>query len=105
MFTFSNYSLLFAQASQDWWTEQFFGLDQGQRFVLLIIAIGCATGIIISLVAILSGLVGTIHRRRGEGELKRELIDRGMSAEEIARIVEAAPPQDWLERWATSKKK
>jgi hypothetical protein len=94
-----------AEHTEAFWAGEFFGLDQLQRFVLLIIAIGCATAIIISLVAIISSLVSSIHRRRGEGELKRELIDRGMSAEEIARIVEAAPPHDWLERWASQKKK
>jgi hypothetical protein len=87
------------------WSSEFFGLAQEQRFVLLIIATGCATGIIISLVGIISGLVGTIHRRRSEAELKRELLDRGMTAEEIARIIEAATPKDFLERWASSRKK
>jgi hypothetical protein len=87
------------------WANTFFGLNQEQRFVLMIIGIGCATGIIISANAIFSGLFGSIHRRRGEAELKRELIDRGMSAEEIAGIVEAAPPQDFLERWASCRKK
>jgi len=82
------------------WSREFFGLDQDQRFAMLIVVIVLATGLIISLVAIFSGLVASIHRRREEGQLKRELMERGMSAEEIARIVEATPPRGWLERQA-----
>lgn len=87
------------------WSRDFFGLDQEQRFVLLIIAIGCATGIIISTVAIVTGIVNSVHRRRSEMQLKQELLERGMSAEEVAQVVEAAPPQDFLDRWATAHKK
>jgi hypothetical protein len=41
-------------------------------------------------------------------ELKRDMIDRGMSAEEIAKIIESAtPPEDATQRliasWARKK--
>jgi hypothetical protein len=97
-------SVATAEQIETEWATKFLGLNQEQRFALLVVAIGCSTAIIISLVGILSGLVSGIHRRRGEAELKRELIDRGMSAEEIARIVEAAQPKDFLERLAQKKK-
>jgi hypothetical protein len=87
------------------WAGTFFGLNQEQRFVLIIVGIGCATGIVVSLVAIVGSMLSSLHRTRADGELKRELIDRGMSADEIARIIEAAPPKDFLERWASRKKK
>ncbi len=48
------------------------------------------------------GVVSSIHRRRAETELKRELLDRGMNADEIARVVESTQPTDFLERWAAS---
>jgi len=33
-----------------------------------------------------------IHKSRSDYALKRELLDRGMSADEIATIIRAAPP-------------
>lgn len=33
-----------------------------------------------------------IHKTRADHSLKRELLDRGLSADEIATIVRAAPP-------------
>jgi hypothetical protein len=89
-------NLLLAQAmweADDRWTRTFFGLGQGQRFVVIIVAIGCLTAV----------LLGTVHRRRAEMELKREMIDRGMSADEIAKVIEsAAPPDDATQRWIAS---
>jgi hypothetical protein len=105
MLSLSSCGLLLAAGSEAWWSEQFFGLDQGQRFVLLIIGIGCATGIIITTVAIVGGMIETMHRRRVEGEMKRDMLDRGMSADEIARVVESAQPKDFLERWASAQGK
>jgi len=87
------------------WADSFFGLNQEQRFVVMIVAIACATGIVISAIAIVTGIVSSVHRRRLEADLKREMLDRGMSAGEVARIVESAPPQSWLDRWASSQKK
>jgi hypothetical protein len=97
--------LLLAQGLAQRSTEMFFGLDPDQRFVMLIIAFGCLTGIIISAVAIIGGIVETMHRRRTETDLKREMLDRGMSADEIARVVESAQPKDFLERWAAGQGK
>ena len=100
-----NCLMFLAQAAaNDWWSEQLFGLDQEQRFVLLLVGIGCVTAIFISTVAIISGVFSTIHRRRNEADLKRELIDRGMSADEISKIVEASPCEDFLSRWAKGQK-
>jgi hypothetical protein len=88
--------------AEDKWADVFFGLDQEKRFVLVIVAIGCATGIIISAVAIITGLSNSVYRRRTETHFKQELLDRGMSADEIAKIVESSAPQDGLDRWIAS---
>lgn len=104
MFTLSGYTLLLADATEDWWSQQLFGLNEGQRFVLLLVVIGCLTGIIISAIAIISGIVESVHRRRVEGEMKRDMLDRGMSAEEIAQIIESSQPKDFLERLAALKR-
>ena len=97
-------TLLLAQET-DQWAEVFFGLDADQRFVLMIIAIGCATGVICTIVGCVSGAITSYHRHRADLELKRELLDRGLSAEEIARVVESSPPKGFLERWAIAQGK
>ena len=98
--------LLLAQMmweQNDPWTRTFFGLEQGQRFVLMIVALGCATAVILGTLGILSSAINSAHRRRAEMELKREMIDRGMSADEIAKVIEsAAPPEDATQRWIAS---
>lgn len=93
----------------DPWTRTFFGLGQGQRFVVIIVAIGCATALLLGTFGIIASAINTVHRRRAEMELKREMIDRGMSADEIAKVIEsAAPPEDatqrWIASWACKKK-
>jgi hypothetical protein len=79
-----------------------------QRFIVVIVTIGCILGGILGLVGIISKTVGSIHRHRAEMDLKREMIDRGMSADDIAKIIEsAAPPEDATQRliasWAKPK--
>jgi hypothetical protein len=78
------YTLLLAD------TDYFFGIDPGERFPLLVIAIVFGTVLIITTVGMLSLMARSIHHRRLEVELKRDLLDRGMSAEEVARVVEAS---------------
>lgn len=65
------------------WADLFFGLDGGQRFVLLLVVVGCLTGIIIATVVV----IGESHRRRVEMDLKREMIERGMSAEDVSQVL------------------
>jgi hypothetical protein len=45
------------------------------------------------LTAIVTGgiVINSIHRRRTETDLKRELLERGMSADEIATVIRATP--------------
>jgi hypothetical protein len=90
------------------WSGLLHGIDADKRFVLLIIAIGCGTGIILGTFGILSSVFNSLHRRRVETDLKRDMIDRGMSADEIAKIIESAmPPEDATQRliasWAKKK--
>ena len=93
--------LLLAQDSTA--SEAFFGLGADERFVVLIVAIGCGTGVLIALTVIISNVVSSVHRRNSEYELKREMLDRGMTAEEIAQVIETAPPpEDGVERWIAS---
>ena len=90
-------------AETDAWSERFFGLDAEQRFTVILVLVGCTTGVIISLGGMVYGAVNAVHRRRLEAEMKRELLDRGMSADEIVKIIESAPqPEDATERWIAS---
>jgi len=89
--------------------SEWLGLDQDKFFVVILTAIGCFTAIVISLAGIIYSCVDAIHRRRNEADLKREMLDRGMSAEEIAKVIEAAAPPEnptarWLDSWCKSNK-
>jgi hypothetical protein len=90
-------------ASDPWAGSIFEGLDTNQRFVLLLTVIGATTGIVISLAGILYSALDAAHRRRNEANLKREMLDRGMSVDEIVKVIEAAaPPEDAAGRWIAS---
>jgi hypothetical protein len=43
----------------------------------------------VAAIAIIGGVVYAIHKNRLENALKRELLDRGLSADEIATVVSA----------------
>lgn len=86
---------LLAQVSEavpDPWAESFLGFGSEQRFALIIVALGCATGLIITLVCVISSALSHAHQRRLEIELKREMLDRGMSVDEVARVIETTVP-------------
>jgi hypothetical protein len=52
------------------------------------------------LTAIVTGgiVINSVHRRRAETDLKRELLERGMSADEIATVIRAKPTKGCRER-------
>jgi hypothetical protein len=81
---------LFAETAS-WPTNWLEGFDADQRFSLVVVCIVFAAGIIVASIAIIGGLAQSIHLRRMVMELKRDMLDRGMSSEEIARVVEAMP--------------
>lgn len=92
----------------DFWKEEFFGLEGDQRFVVLLVAIGCMTALCIVITGIVAGVYASMKSRRQDVELKQEMLDRGMSAEEIAEVIKAAPVDDvasrWVETWRQKKK-
>lgn len=77
-------------AETDSWAQSFFGLDENERFVVLIVAIGCGTGVLLAL----AGMGMSVLRHRADNELKRDMLDRGMSAEEIAQVISAKSGSD-----------
>ncbi|HEX4415927.1 MAG TPA: hypothetical protein VH107_20010 [Lacipirellulaceae bacterium] len=87
----------------DWFSDLTRDMDHDQRFVLVIVGIGCATGIVCALSTFILHTINSMHRRRVEAELKREMLDRGMSPSDIATVIEAAgPPEDGTQRWIAS---
>ena len=62
-------------------------MDPGMRLGVVIFTLISAVFVI----AIIAGVVYKMHKNRLEDALKRELIDRGMSAAEIALVVRAKP--------------
>jgi len=100
-----NHMIIMAanSAASDPWADTFFGLDANQRFVALLTLVGCVTGVIISLAGILYSALDAAHRRRTEANLKREMLDRGMSVDEVVKVIEAvSPPEDAAGRWIAS---
>jgi hypothetical protein len=101
-------NLLLANMS-DRFSDLTAGFEPDQRFVIVLVLVGCATGIILGLAGIVAGTVNSVHRRRVEMEMKRDLVERGMAADEIAKIIECAtPPEDATNRviasWVCKKK-
>jgi hypothetical protein len=56
----------------------------------LAVVLGCA----IPIVYILASAWVKVERARTSAQLKRRMIDRGMSADEIDRVLRAGPPAD-----------
>lgn len=78
-------------------------LNPNNRFALSVVIIGCATGVLCTLVVSLTHMMNSIHRRGVEANMKRDMIERGMTADEITKIIEAAaPPEDGTQRWIAS---
>lgn len=82
-----------------------YGITGDQRFVIMLVGIVGLTAIVISTVAILMGVFNAIHRRSSEDQLKRDMLDRGMTAEEIETVIKATPPTDFLDRMADRKRR
>jgi hypothetical protein len=103
MFDFWSHSLVLGQAVDGQAGNLLSGLSPDQRTGILVVAIGCATGAILGLGGMIYCAVDSMHRRRMELGLKREMIERGMTADEIAKIIEcAAPLEDATQRWIAS---
>jgi hypothetical protein len=68
------------------------------NMIVLVVLFGSVAGV-------LTGIATQIRKygcHRQDIDFKRELLDRGMSADEIARVVESSQPKDFLDRWAAS---
>jgi hypothetical protein len=85
-------------------TEAFAAQDADKQFVLLIIIMAFTLAAVIILGGMIAGVVASFHKRRAQMDFKREMLDRGMSADEIATVIEATPlPEDGIGRWLAAK--
>jgi hypothetical protein len=62
--------------------------------------------VLIALIAMIGGLIGGAAKQfrhwachRQELELKRELVERGLSADEIVKVIEASGTDDMTPNW------
>jgi hypothetical protein len=60
-------------------------MDPGMRFALIMFVLIAA----VFVSSILAAVIYKMHKNRLEDALKRELLDRGMSAAEIAMVIRA----------------
>lgn len=63
--------------------------DAGERFPLVVVMIVFGTVALVLIVGIIALAVRSMHKHRLDDALKRDLVDRGMDADEIERIVRA----------------
>ena len=100
----SNFLLPLAQTDE--WANSFLGLDSDERFVILLVALGCSTGLLITLGCVFAGVWNSVKLKQIESELKQDMLDRGMSADEIEKVIEAKPKEGidrWIDSWKKSK--
>lgn len=66
--------------------------DAGDRFPLVIVIIVFGVMGLVFTVGIIAFTIRSIQKNRLDDALKRELLDRGMSAEEIALVIRTKLP-------------
>jgi hypothetical protein len=87
--------------AQSWWNDLAIGEEQ---FVIVLTVIGCSTGLLIVLSSVFAGVWSSVKHKQLEIELKQDMLDRGMSAEEIEQVIEATP-KEGIDSWIASLKK
>ena len=75
---------------QNTWVDVLMRIEPSQLWLLLVIVIGCATGLILGILGLVMSGIRSIQKHRAELALKREMLDRGLSAEEIATVITAS---------------
>ena len=97
-----NDAMVLAQSGSGF-MQSFDGLEGDKKFAVIAVFVGCATGVLCTLIVWTSNTITSIHRRRLEVDMKRDMIERGMTADEIVKVIEAAPPlEDGTQRWIAS---
>ena len=100
----SHMPLVIAQFEPLLGITSFFGLEGDERFVVILVAISCATAIIITFTCGAFGVWHSLRNKQIEADLKQDMLDRGMTAEEIEQVIEASP-KEGIDRWIATWKK
>lgn len=82
-------------------------ISDDQLFVVMLVAIGCTALVAIISLIVIGSVWNATKQRQIEGELKQDMLDRGMNAAEIEQVVKAQPKEGldhWMEMWAKKKK-
>ncbi len=102
--------LLFARVpvtDADGLPTDFYGLDRDQRFVVILVVVSCVTLLLLVIGCVAAACWNAVRQREVEAELKQDMLDRGMNAEEIEQVVKAQPKEGldhWMEVWAKKKR-
>jgi len=64
-------------------------IEADERFALSCVVVIIGLAALVLIVAIVATAVARIHRVRAETALKRELLDRGLSPDEVVRVIAA----------------
>ena len=66
-------------------------IDGDQRFVVGIVALVCVTVVLVTLGSVISASWCSVREKQIEADLKRDMLDRGMTIDEIQKMIEAKP--------------
>jgi hypothetical protein len=79
----------------------FSDFDSNQRFVLAIVGLSGAIFLILILGGVLAGVWSSFKEKQIEADLKRDMLDRGMTPDEIQKVIEATP-RSGFDKWWTN---
>jgi hypothetical protein len=68
-------------------------IEPDERFALCVVATILGTVLFVFTIGFITYTIRSIHRSRLETELKRELLDRGLSVDEVAKVIQATAGQ------------
>ena len=60
---------------------------------LIVIAFGCMVPLVTGVVGIITSYLARVHQAELEAGLKQDMLQRGMSAEDIRMVIEASAPR------------
>ena len=65
------------------------GITGGEKAMLLTLLFFFSFGTLVTVITVVTRLVNTLHKRKLMYDFKRDMLDRGMTIEEIERLLQA----------------
>lgn len=94
-------AFLLAQVSAPTAESFFDGFSADQRFGLVFFVVGCIVFLALILIMAGASVWSEIKLKQIEADSKRDMLDRGMTADEIQQVIEATP-RGGFARWISS---